>query len=88
MARRCAPGHLLIASGGIRNGMDVAKAIALGADAVGLAMPLLKAANESADDVTAILEQVIEELRICMFCIGASNIEDLRNSRYLRKNSN
>ena len=88
MTRKYTPGHLLIASGGIRNGIDVAKAIALGADAVGLAMPLLKPANESADDVTAILEQVIEELRICMFCIGTSNIEDLRNSRYLRKKSN
>ncbi len=88
MTRKYTPGHLLIASGGIRNGIDVAKAIALGADAVGLAMPLLKPANESADDLTTILEQVIEELRICMFCIGTSNIEDLRNSRYLRKKSN
>ncbi len=85
MTRRYAPGHLLIASGGIRNGVDVAKAIALGADAAGMAMPLLKAANDSADDVTAILEQVVDELMVCMFCIGASNINTLKDSPFLRK---
>ena len=85
MARRDAPGLMLIASGGIRNGIDVAKAITLGADAAGMAMPLLKAANTSAEAVITALQEVIEELTICMFCIGASNLRELKGSPFLQK---
>ncbi|HYA12813.1 MAG TPA: type 2 isopentenyl-diphosphate Delta-isomerase [Syntrophales bacterium] len=75
----------LIASGGIRTGLDVAKAIALGADAAGIAAPLLKAANESAESVIVALREIIEGLRICMFCIGASCVTELKNSQLLKK---
>ena len=85
MVRQGAPGLLLIASGGIRCGVDVAKAIALGADVAGMAMPLLKAANKSAEAVTDFLQQLVKELRICMFCIGASNIKALKETPFLRK---
>lgn len=70
----------VFASGGIRNGIDIAKAIALGADAVGIAYPLLEPSTKSAEAVEELLRQYIEELRICMFCIGAKNINDLKNS--------
>lgn len=85
MVRRSAPGLTLIASGGIRTGLDVAKAIALGADATSIAAPMLKAADISAEAVEAALREVIEELRISMFCVGAASIEELKNSPFLVK---
>jgi len=85
MARRGAPGITLIASGGIRSGVDVAKTIALGADAAGLAAPLLKAANVSTEAVIESLIEIIESLRITMFCIGAADISKLKDSPFLEK---
>ena len=85
MARKGAPGLPVIASGGIRTGTDVAKAIALGADACGVAGPLLKAANESFSAVEDYLLELTQELKIAMFCIGASDIDELKYSRFLRK---
>ena len=84
-ARHGAPGITMIASGGIRNGLDTAKAIALGADAAGIATPLLKAASTSSQAVMVILQEVIEELRIAMFCIGAATIQELKNSPFLER---
>jgi isopentenyl-diphosphate delta-isomerase len=84
MVRRGAPGLLLIASGGIRNGLDAAKAIALGADAVGLAAPLLKVAYLSSEAVSEALEELAQGLRLAMFCLGAPNLSALKGSPYLR----
>jgi isopentenyl-diphosphate Delta-isomerase len=85
MARNGAPTLPVIASGGIKSGIDIAKAIALGADASGIAMPLLKAAANSAAEVESTLKEYIEVLRIAMFCTGAANIDQLKNSRSLKK---
>ena len=71
----------LFASGGIRSGQDVAKAVALGADLVGLAAPFLKKAVVPHDPVAAVEEEmeILEaELRIAMFAAGAGNISALR----------
>jgi isopentenyl-diphosphate delta-isomerase len=87
MVRCAAPGLTLIASGGIRTGLDVAKAIALGADAAGVAAPLLKAASISAETVMAALREIIEGLRISMFCIGAANLKELKDSSLLKRKS-
>ena len=84
MVRRGAPGLPIIASGGIRHGLDIAKAIALGADAVGLASPLLKVANLSSEAVIEALEELKDGLRLAMFCLGASDINTLKCSPYLR----
>jgi isopentenyl-diphosphate delta-isomerase len=69
----------VIASGGIRSGIDGAKAIALGASYFGMARPLLKAALESAEEVKEIIERYIHELKVAMFLTGASNINDLKD---------
>jgi isopentenyl-diphosphate delta-isomerase len=84
MVQPSIPDVTLIASGGIRTGVDVAKAIALGANAVGIASPLLKAAAISAEAVTVALHEIMEELRIAMFCIGAANLHQLRHSPSLQ----
>jgi len=83
MAQRAAPQLTLIASGGIRTGLDVAKALALGADAAGIAAPLLKAANISAESVVRVLQEVIQGLRISMFGIGAVSLKELKSSPLL-----
>ena len=80
MARRGAPRTTIIASGGIRTGVDVAKAIALGADAAGMASPLLKPATVSAEAVGERIREVLEELRTAMFCVGARSIQELRSA--------
>ncbi|MBN1896342.1 MAG: type 2 isopentenyl-diphosphate Delta-isomerase [Candidatus Aenigmarchaeota archaeon] len=69
----------LIASGGIRTGIEVAKALSMGASLAGMALPLLKAANRSSDDVINLLEQVIIELKSVMFLTSSKKITDLRN---------
>jgi isopentenyl-diphosphate delta-isomerase len=78
MARNGAPGLPLIASGGLRHGIDAAKALALGASLAGFASPLLKAAAESEDTVNELLSGLIEELRISMFCCGVRDLAGLR----------
>ncbi len=85
MAREGAPEVTLIASGGIRTGVDVAKAIALGADGAALATPLLKAANASWETAMEKLEEIIQELRITMFCIGARNLREMKETPHLRE---
>ena len=68
----------IIASGGVRTGIDAAKAIALGADAVGLAFPLLKPALEG--KLNEALQRLVDELRTAMFLVGAKSVEELKRS--------
>jgi isopentenyl-diphosphate delta-isomerase len=71
----------VIATGGVRSGLDVAKGIALGASAAGMAKPMLEAAKVSAEAVVQELQSVIEELKAAMFLVGASNLKQLRETR-------
>src|SRR5690606_31675151 len=68
MARSAAPDTPLIASGGLMTGVDAAKAFALGADLAGFAGPMLRAAADSEDAAFELLEALIVELRLAMFC--------------------
>lgn len=75
----------LIASGGLRDGMDVTKAIALGADLAGLAFPFLQAASESEEAVDELIELLIAEIKIALFCTGNATLSKLRRSQSLHK---
>ena len=70
----------VISSGGIRSGLEAAKAIALGADAVGMALPFLKK-SISQEYLNEFIWKFNESLRIAMFLVGASNIEELKQSK-------
>ncbi len=70
--------RVVIASGGIRTGMDVAVALALGADACAIARPMLEAAEAGEDAAVAALEALICELRVICFCTGARTPRELR----------
>ncbi|MGC9170430.1 MAG: type 2 isopentenyl-diphosphate Delta-isomerase [Thermoproteus sp.] len=68
----------VIASGGIRNGLDGAKALGLGADYFSASQPLLKAALD--DKVAQAISRILQELRIAMFLTGAAKVQDLRKA--------
>jgi isopentenyl-diphosphate Delta-isomerase len=76
--RQIAPEIPLIASGGLRNGLDVAKAIGLGADLAGLALPFLTAAADSDAAVTALADLLLAELKTALFCSGSPDLISLR----------
>lgn len=83
--RAIAPNIPLIASGGLRNGLDVAKAIALGADIAGLALPFLQAAAESEAALEALAEVLVAEIATVLFCTGNATLSDLEDSLALQK---
>lgn len=83
MTRRGAPGLPIIASGGMRNGIQVAKAIALGATATAMASPYLKRAVEGVEAVVEEIDIIGQQLRVAMMCIGAKDISALQTTPYL-----
>lgn len=70
----------LIASGGIANGIDAAKAIRLGANLVGQAAAVLGSATTSTDAVTEHFQVVIDQLRVACFCTGSENLAALKQA--------
>lgn len=83
--RTIAPKVPLIASGGLRDGLDAAKAIALGADIAGLAWPFLQAAAQSEAAVDALVEVLIAEITTVLFCTGNATLKDLKHSGALQR---
>jgi isopentenyl-diphosphate Delta-isomerase len=70
----------VFASGGVRNGLHIAKAIALGAHYGGLALPMLKSASSGEAAATASLTTVIQELKNAMFLTGCRNVNELQKA--------
>jgi isopentenyl-diphosphate delta-isomerase len=78
--RSALPRMPLVASGGIRDGVQIAKALALGADLAGLAMPFLRAADVSEAAVATLIGELVTALRIAIFASGSRNVSDLRDA--------
>ncbi|MEW5960998.1 MAG: type 2 isopentenyl-diphosphate Delta-isomerase [Chloroflexota bacterium] len=83
--RQGAPGLPIFASGGLRNGLDMAKCLALGATLAGMAGPFLKAAVKSLQAVLDEIEIAATELRVAMFGIGVDSIAALQQTDRLLK---
>jgi isopentenyl-diphosphate delta-isomerase len=83
--RSALPEVPVIASGGLRSGMDLAKVLGLGANLGGMAGPFLQAANISAEVVADLAGEMGDVLRIVMFCLGITDIETLRGTAALQK---
>lgn len=76
----CREAKTLIASGGIRTGIDVAKALALGADCCGAALPFLKAAVQGESTLISLVQKICLELKIAMFLCGCRTISELKEA--------
>lgn len=70
----------IIATGGVRTGLDIAKSIALGASAASAALPFVGPALEGEKTVINVLSRMLDEFKAAMFLCGCANIQDLRNS--------
>jgi isopentenyl-diphosphate delta-isomerase len=81
--RRAVPDLPLVASGGIRNGVQVAKAVALGATVCGVAGPFLRAAAESTEAVSHLVTLIIAQLRTAMFAAGVQDVPALSRATLL-----
>jgi isopentenyl-diphosphate delta-isomerase len=79
-----APELEIIASGGLRDGIDIAKCIALGAKAGGMAGPFLKAADISIEAVDQLIRELTAQIRIAMLCSGARDIAELQRTPLLK----
>lgn len=76
--RRAAPRLLVFASGGLRDGIDVAKCMNLGATLGGLAGPFLKAAAVSMEQTVEAIRLILKQLQVSMFAAGAKDLAGLR----------
>jgi len=73
----------VIASGGVRTGRDIARAIALGARAGGLAKPFLEPAAQGTEAVVEFIEDLLAELQTAMFVTGSSSVAELQETDYV-----
>src|SRR3989338_4702522 len=83
--RAAVPNLEVVASGGIRNGLDIAKAIALGANIAAIGQPLLAPALESAQAVIEYLSGIIAEIKVAMLCVGVANLKALTKTPLIRR---
>lgn len=86
LVRQNAPNVLIFASGGLRNGLDIAKCLALGAKLGGFAHPLLLASNVSYTHLCRTLSRYIKELKLCLFLTGKKNFNEFDSSVIFEEN--
>jgi isopentenyl-diphosphate delta-isomerase len=79
--KKSAPGMMIFASGGLKDGQDIAKCIALGATLGGMAGPFLKAAAISAEKAVEFIKLIQLQLQVTMFAAGVGQLQDLRNAK-------
>src|SRR4030095_822886 len=85
--RQAVPDLQIIGSGGIRTGLDIAKCLALGADMGAFGQPLLAAALESPEKVVEFIRGIIHEIRVTMLCVGAKNLDALKDTPLVRRST-
>ena len=83
LVKASVPDALIFASGGLRDGLDIAKCIGLGAYLGGIARPFLQAASISGEQVNRLVERISREMEICLFSLGKQNLTELRGSARL-----
>ena len=74
----------IFASGGLRNGIDVAKSIALGANLGGMAGIFLRAADKSLEETVSMMKMIVEQIQIAMFASGSRTLKDLTREKLQR----
>jgi len=73
----------VIASGGLRNGLEIAKCLILGANVCAMAFPFLKRASKSEEELEKFTQLILSEIRATMFLLGAKDVHSLKNTRYI-----
>lgn len=81
--RECSVGIPIIATGGIRSGVDVARALALGASVASIGLPFLRESLKGVKAVVRMIRCLKEELRISMFSCGCRNVEEMKKAKYV-----
>jgi isopentenyl-diphosphate delta-isomerase len=84
LVKSAAPKVKIIASGGIRSGVDIVKALAIGADFCGIALPFLKAATKSSSAVEDQIDIYQQQFRISMFSLGVRTLNELHTVSVLK----
>jgi len=83
LAVKKATNKQIIASGGIRTGLDIVKSLVLGADLAGIAVSALIEAKKGEKSVEKLIEVLEQETRISMFLTGAKNLKELKKKKYV-----
>jgi isopentenyl-diphosphate Delta-isomerase len=73
----------IIASGGLRNGLEIAKCMILGSNLCAMAFPFLKRAAQSEEELEKFTQSILSEIRSTMFLLGTKDIGSLKNTRYI-----
>ncbi|MFZ4403526.1 MAG: type 2 isopentenyl-diphosphate Delta-isomerase [Pseudobdellovibrionaceae bacterium] len=80
-AKKSSVKYQVWASGGLRNGLDVAKVLSLGADKAGMALPFLQAALQGDKALHELVDRVATELKVALFCTGSESIRAFQDKK-------
>jgi isopentenyl-diphosphate delta-isomerase len=87
MVHRVAPNMPIFASGGLTNGLEIAKCIALGACLGGMAGPFLRMASKGFDELIDTIQEFTRQIRITMFAAGVGNLKELQSVELIEQNT-